>query len=655
MAKNQTRAENDRITSMIILICMTVIAVGCVLGISYLIEYNFYAKGDNGETAKNVAVQLYSADDIEEVKNYYDGLQNGLDDHTLEYYRSQFSPQTTNFVYLLCTSNGTLIETNCEDRDSVFENYHNAKYRGSTNYFVEDAFGGIEGLKINYYIETGDDQQAKDKYYHAFVWIDVAFSLRYVLFAALLIAIVVILIILSIITMTSGNKENKDGEIELSFIDRLPLDVIVLFVFVVFFSIWIIVGLTVAGNANMVLKNMVILFSCIAFVLVLMSSLSTLSVRIKTGSIFKNTLAFRLFYKFKRKTPRKIRKKLFSNISTFKKLIFGIVVFVLSEATILITTAYLGIVTNSKNPMSVFFMFLIIWSISRLLIIPVFAMLAINLHYVYEESQRLAQGVMGDDLSSKLTVAGIRSYGKNLDKIKREINKAMEQELKSEKLKSELITNVSHDLKTPLTSITSYVDILKNGNLTDEERDRYLGILSKHTDKLSLLLNDLIEASQISSGNIEINLEKTSLNIVIAQTIEEFADKLEQSELLPRIEIPEKDIYILGDGKWLWRILSNLLSNACKYSVPDTDIAVRLSAAKKMAIVEISNLSKNSLSVEGEELFERFVRGDESRHTEGNGLGLSIAKSLTEMQGGKMDITVNEGVFTVTLEFEITK
>ena len=330
----------------------------------------------------------------------------------------------------------------------------------------------------------------------------------------------------------------------------------------------------------------------------------------------------------------------------------GVSTFVLGEAAILSVMAYLGILRDDADSSAVMLTFIIIWAMTRLIMIPILAMYAINLHYVKEEGQRLAKGVLGDDISDKLSIASIRAHGKNLDKIRDEINKAMEQELKSEKLKSELITNVSHDIKTPLTSIKNYVDLLNRDNLSEEERRKYLEIVNRHTDKLSMLLSDLIEASQISSGNIEIELERTSLNIIIQQTVEEFAVKLEQSELIPRVELPEDDVYIMGDGKWIWRIFSNLLNNACKYAESGTDVEISLDKKDGKANIRISNISGAELNIEGEELFERFVRGDSSRHTEGNGLGLSIARSLTELQGGALDINVSDNKFIAVISFD---
>lgn len=297
--------------------------------------------------------------------------------------------------------------------------------------------------------------------------------------------------------------------------------------------------------------------------------------------------------------------------------------------------------------------FIVTWGITRLILIPIFAMIAINLNYVKEEGKRLAEGVLGDEIASKLSISSIRSHGRHLDQIKKEINKAVEQELKSERLRNELITNVSHDIKTPITSIKSYIDFLQRDDLTDEQRKEYLAIVEKHTDKLAVLTKNLLEVSQITSGNIEVKSEKTSLNIIIEQTLDEFAFKLERSDLIPRVQMPENDVYVMGDGEWLWRIFSNLFNNACKYAAPGTDLEINLDEKGEKAVISISNLSKTALNVEGEELFERFVRGDSSRHTEGNGLGLSIAKSLVELQGGTLDITVKEDMFTAVMVFDI--
>lgn len=654
MKNGQLRSESDRTASVIIIICMTVVVIGCLLGMAYLVEYNFYESGDEGQTAKSVAVQLYSLDDIDFAKDYFNCVTDEVDSHRIEYYKDKFSPKNSSFVFSVIDTLGNKVFDSVEysTGDGSFEEISkNSEYTGVSDFYRFYSNGNTVPLRINYAVITGEDAEASDKYTNAFRWIEIANSLKYFLFVVLFFAALIIVILLSLITVNAGIGDDDKGEIVPGFIDRIPLDICTLFLIALFMVAWMVIGLTTAADVDMVLNNVVVMFTCVAAVLVLMTYLQTLSIRVKMGRVYKNTVIYYIFRKFKRRTPRKVRR-VFGELSVFKKLIIGISVFVLGEAAILSVMAYLGILNDSNDPRAVLMLFIVIWAMTRLIIIPIFAMYAINLHYVKEEGQRLARGVLGDEIAGKLSIASIRAHGKNLDLIRKEINKAMEQELRSEKLKSELITNVSHDIKTPLTSIKNYVDLLGREGITEEERAGYIEIITRHTDKLNMLLGDLIEASQISSGNIEIDLEKTSLNIIIEQTVEEFAVKLEQSELIPRIEVPQNDVYIMGDGKWIWRIFSNLLNNACKYAAAGTDVEIVLDEKDGKAVIKIINIANTELNVEGEELFERFVRGDSSRHTEGNGLGLSIARSLAELQGGSLDIAVSENKFIAVLSFD---
>lgn len=652
MNTGQLRTESDRTASIIILICMTIVAVGNVLGITYLHEYNFYEPGDDGKTAKSVAVQLYSLNDAELAKDYYNCIIDNNDEYRTNYYQEKFSLSNSSFVFCVTNLDGEVLFDSTANSGTTFdETLKEADYEGDTDFYTIGQGEDFSPLKLKYAILAHGQHGANDKYTHAFRWIDFANSLRFFLFVTLFAVMLIIIILLSIITINAGLKEDN-GEIVPGFVDRIPLDIAALFLFAFFCVAWIVMGLTTAADVEMVLNNVVIMITCVAFVLVLMTFLTTLSVRVKMGKAYKNTLVYIIFRKFKRKSPRKIRRA-FKEISAFKKLILGISVYALTEAAVLSVLAYFVILSKSVDPVDAFKVFLIVWGLTRLIIIPIFAMIAINLHYVKEEGQRLAQGILGDEIADKLTIASIRAHGKNLDSIKKEINKAMEQELKSEKLKSELITNVSHDLKTPLTSIKNYVELLGKEDLTEEERIKYTEIISRHTDKLNLLLHDLIEASQISSGNIDIDLEKTNLNLIIEQTIDEFSPKLEKSLLTPRVTMPKEDVFISGDGKWLWRILSNLFNNACKYSSRETELEIAVEVVDGKAEIKITNVTAGTLSIQGEELFERFVRGDSSRHTDGNGLGLSIAKSLAELQNGTMDISVIDDKFTAILTFAV--
>lgn len=651
------RSDTDRTSAIIILICMAMIAVGCVLGISYLVEYNFYEEGDGGRTAKTVAFQLYSLDDLEQAQDYYSCFYEDEDSYRLNYYKDRFSSDRTNFMFYITDNSGVVYYTNSKaGAEGVEKEFSAAEYGGSSSFFIYDEKGETIPLRINYYVSALGESSVNDKYSSAFRWIEIADLLKYMLFLALAVAAVVIIIMLSLITINAGTKENESGEVEPGFIDKIPFDICLLFLVAIAGIVWVIMGLTMAGDVGMVLNNVIILILFVALILILMTFLQTLSVRVKMGKLYKNTLVYRIIRKFKRKTPRNLRKRIFKEISFFKKMCIGIALYIIVEAVILLAMVYLGIIGEVFAPMSVLGMFLVIWALSRLILIPIIAMIAINLNYIKEEGQRLAEGVLGDEIAGKLTIASFRAHGKNLDQIKREINKAMEQEIKSERLKTELITNVSHDIKTPLTSIVSYVDILRREETTEEEREKYLEILSRHTKNLNILLDELIEASKISSGNIEIELSRISMNIIISQTVEEFADKLEKNALLPRISMPDDDVYVMGDGRWIWRILSNLLNNACKYAAPDTDVEIDLEKVDGKAILRIINEAKTEITVDAQELTERFVRGDSSRHTEGSGLGLSITKILAEFQNAQLEVEVDdEQRFIAKLIFDVSE
>lgn len=651
------RSETDRTSAIIILICMAMIAVGCVLGISYLVEYNFYEEGDGGRTAKTVAFQLYSLDDLEQAQDYYSCFYEDEDSYRLNYYKDRFSSDRTNFMFYVTDNSGVIYYTNSKaGADGAEKEFSDAEYGGSSSFFIYDEKGETIPLRINYYVSALGESSVNDKYSSAFRWIEIADSLKYMLFLALALSAVIIIIMLSLITINAGMRENESGEVEPGFIDKIPFDICLLFLVIVVVIAWVIMGLTMAGDVGMVLNNVIILILFVALILILMTFLQTLSVRVKMGKLYKNTLVYMVIRKFKRKTPRKLRKRIFKEISFFKKMCIGIALYIIVEAAILLAMVYLGIIGEVFAPMSVLGMFLVVWALSRLILIPIIAMIAINLNYIKEEGQRLAEGVLGDEIAGKLTIASFRAHGKNLDQIKREINKAMEQEIKSERLKTELITNVSHDIKTPLTSIVSYVDILRREETTEEEREKYLEILSRHTKNLNILLDELIEASKISSGNIEIELSRISMNIIISQTVEEFADKLEKNALLPRISMPDDDVYVMGDGRWIWRILSNLLNNACKYAAPDTDVEIDLEAVDGKAILRIINEAKSEITVDAQELTERFVRGDSSRHTEGSGLGLSITKILAELQDAQLEVEVDgEQRFIAKLIFDVSE
>ena len=229
---------------------------------------------------------------------------------------------------------------------------------------------------------------------------------------------------------------------------------------------------------------------------------------------------------------------------------------------------------------------------------------------------------------------------------------AIEQSLKSERLKTELITNVSHDIKTPLTSIINYVDLLKKEDINNAQIEQYIAVLDKKSQRLKKLIEDLVEASKVSSGNVKLNIETIDLKELLNQTVGEFEDKLEKKKLKLEMDLPNENVLIKADNRYLYRVIENVFSNISKYALENSRVYIKLYEENKSVKLEIKNISKDKLNISEEELMQRFVIGDKSRYTEGSGLGLSIAQSLTEMQGGEFKIDIDGDLFKVEIKWK---
>ena len=243
------------------------------------------------------------------------------------------------------------------------------------------------------------------------------------------------------------------------------------------------------------------------------------------------------------------------------------------------------------------------------------------------------------------------AHAEDLNNIAEGISRAVDERMKSERFKTELITNVSHDIKTPLTSIINYVDLLEKEEPENEKMREYLEVLSRQSGKLKKLIEDLIEASKASTGNLSVSLESCELGILMEQMAGEYAEKFEAKGLETVLTKPEKPVRILADGRHMWRIFDNLMNNIVKYAKPGTRVYLSLESSGGKAKLTFRNISEAQLNISGEELMERFVRGESSRSSEGSGLGLSIAKSLAQLQKGEMNITVDGDLFKVELIF----
>ncbi len=293
------------------------------------------------------------------------------------------------------------------------------------------------------------------------------------------------------------------------------------------------------------------------------------------------------------------------------------------------------------------------WLVEKVILSTVIIFVLIQMNRLQKGAQCIANGKMDYHIDTSRMFWELKKHGGYLNDIGTGINLAVNERMKSEHFKTELITNVSHDIKTPLTSIINYVDLLQKEQIDNPAAQEYLEVLSRQSASLKNLIEDLMEASKASTGNINIIMEQCDAGVMLVQTVGEFEEKLMAGQIELQIKRPQESVLIEADSRHLWRVFDNMMNNMCKYAQPMTRAYVNLEKREQEAVIIFRNISKYQLNISGEELMERFVRGDSSRNTEGSGLGISIAKSLTELMNGTFELTVDGDLFKVVLVFPL--
>ena len=447
----------------------------------------------------------------------------------------------------------------------------------------------------------------------------------------LLIAIIIYLI------WSIGHKKGKE-EIEITSIDKIPYEVLVVgftIVIVVFAEILF----SIFSSLNDIPINLVI-GGLVGTYLVIYISLLVIVVstirRIKGKIFFRSFLIYRIG-KYIKNLLKKIQQNFSDKTGAIKKLtilyVLFIIIFIILQQ---FCNSFFGVVL----------MVAFLWIVYYKLLIYTKKMLKIQ-----KILQEIYDGKSDVNLNPDEFDGVLKEMVKYIDDIAGGFSNAIEQNLKSERLKTELITNVSHDIKTPLTSIINYVDLLKKEQFENKQIEQYVAILDSKSQRLKKLIEDLVEASKASSGNIKLNIEKINLNELINQTVGEFEDKFKVKNLIIETRMPEKLVTLQADSRYMYRIIENLFSNISKYAMNGTRVYIALEKQDEEITIIMKNISNQKLDISVDELKQRFVRGDKSRYTDGSGLGLSIAESLTELQGGKFDISIDGDLFKVTLKW----
>ena len=467
--------------------------------------------------------------------------------------------------------------------------------------------------------------------------------------ASVYVGVVFLLLMLACTIFLFCAAGHRRGETEprLNLIDRIPLDLYAAAVALADFFLIFVVGESMVNimpsgyTAIMQYVFLGVFVLCVAFGLILALLLS-FATRVKCGKWWRNTVIYRVL-----RLIWRVIKAVWHGIGRFGRMIP-----IVWRTALIMLGLYMVVLSSvlfifGFGP---FWIFVLIVLLALIYAAAIFG--AWQMKGIKKAGQQLAEGNYNEKIDTAHMYWEFKSHAENLNSIGEGLSKEVAQRMKSERLKTELITNVSHDIKTPLTSIINYADLLQKAK-TEEERAEYLAVLERQSQRLKKLTEDLVEASKASTGNMSVNLAPTNTQEIINQSYGEYSSKLEAGRLNTVINIPEPAPAVMADGRLLWRVIDNLFNNVVKYALPDTRVYVDVRTEGAAAVISMKNISRAALNVSAEELMERFVRGDASRHTEGSGLGLNIAKSLTELQHGEFSISTDGDLFKAEIRLPL--
>lgn len=625
--KKLTGSLAAKTTAVILSFVFAVLTAGCVFAGAFMYSERFYTKSpEQIEEEKYAGILYKTAARVSE--DYGEGNTEGLKSFSAAYFTVRDG----------------------ETGETLINTYENQKYIGKAvfkNMSVHKTVESLDEIYIEEYMGDVDiTVYAAENYplsYSNLLYLkltDFLYPLRYsIIFIGLL---SLLLFVLTMVFIYAAAGRQADGGVKLSFFDKIPFDLITAAFFpIAYISAWYL-SKAYGSMEEIIVRDTLILL--LDYFIALLYTVS-FAVRIKAGTFIKNNVIYRLL----RILWRGLKKLfgflgvIFKNISLVKK-------------TALICAAVLGfdllvtVICLSAEALD-FFLVLAVLNAVAIAVLIIFT--AVQLQRIKNGGEKIAEGDIDYKIDTSYMFPEFREFCGSLSNISAGMQNAVDEKMKSERMRTELITNVSHDIKTPLTSIINYVDLIKKEQPENEKIKEYVAVLDRQSSRLKKLIEDLVEASKASSGSLKVELSECDAGVLLSQTVGEFDERLKNAGLTPVLTVPDTSVKIMADGRHLWRVLENLTGNVCKYSLPGTRVYMDLTVRDEKAVITFKNISKYPLNISGDELMERFVRGDTSRNTEGSGLGLSIARSLTELQGGHMHIDIDGDLFKATLEFDL--
>lgn len=605
-------------TAIALLVVFAVLFAAAALGSAYLIRYGAFADGGEQvrQMAENNLLQQTRGDG-------WTAMHAWAEDDTVtgDLLRERYDPLTSN-IYFKLTDKDTgeiLFSTGKMPKDD---------YTGKASaYYQQDMTISLrDGSDVTalYQAYLKSPLAPRDSALYVMTWVERLINARYLLIVLAVFLLAVCLFLFIFLLCAMGHKEGVDG-IYQCWLNKIPLDL-----FLALLALLLLAWASFLGDIWYIdfWYYILLAFGTAALALTLLLSVAG---RAKTPGFFKNTLIYKVFawiFRGLGRIPMVWRTALVWGALCLAELFF---------------TFMLG--WNEEQ-------YAVLWLLSRGVLTIVILYLASSLRLLQKEGQAIADGQT--DYKGKPIprwLPALKKHEENLQSIQSGIQKAVDEQTRAERMKTELITNVSHDIKTPLTSIVNYVDLLEKEDIQPEKAKEYVDVLNRQAARLKKLTEDLVEASKASSGSLPVHLAPTDVNVLLSQLAGDYIEKLEGAQLEPIFHPAPSQPVIQADGQLLSRVLGNLFSNICKYAMPGTRVYFESTADEKTVSLTFKNISKYELNIPAEELMARFVRGDRARHTEGSGLGLSIAQSLTELQGGTFCIEIDGDLFKAVVTF----
>ena len=428
---------------------------------------------------------------------------------------------------------------------------------------------------------------------------------------------------------SAGHWQGHEG-IHLTWLDKIPADVWLLVLLCTFFIGW---------EAFYYEWDRV--FFCAALVPLVLLFLCAFAAQCKAGTVLRGALIGRIA-RFLWRIVRAVFRALLHTLArlplVWKTALVGLVI-AAAEFLLYINDFY-------RVRYGVFLVMKLIELLAVLYI-------AVSLRTLQKGGEKLARGDFSSPIDTRYLIGDFKRYGQELNDVQGGLEQAVQEQMKAEHLKTELITNVSHDIKTPLTSIVNYVDLLKKEDMPSSAAREYIAVLDRQSHRLKKLTEDLVEASKASSGALNVELQPTDVNVLLSQIEGEYQERLAACHLTLVTQPPAPGTMIQADSRLLSRVMDNLVSNVCKYAMENTRVYVTAAVRDGQAVISFKNVSRDELNISPDELMERFVRGDASRHSEGSGLGLSIARSLVQLQGGTFALSIDADLFRADIVFPL--